>query len=130
ALGLIAAALVGADQARSSLRRFAFGWRQSVAVVTGLALLAGTATAAGALLARGVDDPLTGHGAAILPVFAAAEVGRPTSPRLVVLDGSGNGRGPAGYTVVRTPDGTRLGDADVAARPTTAERGLTQALRD
>jgi GT2 family glycosyltransferase len=130
ALGLMTAALVGADQARSALRRFAFGWRQPVAVVTGLGLLAGTVTAAAALLVRGVDDPLTGRNQPVLPVFAAAEVDRPTSPRLVVLDGPSAARGPAGFSLVRTSDGPRLGDADVTAKPTAADRRLTEALRD
>ena len=129
ALGLLVAALVGADQARSALRRFAFGWRQSVAVLTGLGLLAGTVTAAAALLVHGADNPLTGRDEAVLPVFAAAEVARPTTPRLIVLDGSATPNGPAGYAVLRTSDGPRLGDADVAAGPSPATRRLNEALR-
>ena len=130
ALGLIVAALVGADQARSGLRRFAFGWRQPVAVLTGLGLLAGTVTAAAALLVRGADNPLTGRDEAVLPVFAAAEVGRPTTPRLIILGGSTTPNGPAGYAVLRTSDGPRLGDADVAAKLSSASRRLNEALRD
>jgi len=130
ALGLMTAALVGADQARSSLRRFAFGWRQAIGVVIGLGVAAGTITAVGAFLVRGADDPLTGHDAAVLPVFAAAEVGRPTSPRLVVLSGPTTSGGPDGYALVRTSDGWQLGDADVDPAGGGASRHLTAAIRD
>jgi hypothetical protein len=116
ALGLLVAAVIAGDRARPALRRYAFGWRQPAAAVIGLGLLVGTGTAVVGLLGRGVDRPLTGDTHNLLPVFAAAEVGRATSPRLVVLDGpetAGNGA-PVRYAVVRDPNGARLGDADVA----------------
>jgi hypothetical protein len=130
-LGLLAAALVAGDQARVALRRYAFGWRQAGAGILALALLAGTCVATVQLLVRGVDRPLTGNSAALLPVFAAAEVGRPTSPRLLLLDGPGpDGAEAVRYAVIRDPEGLRLGDADVApTRASSADGRLTDAVR-
>jgi GT2 family glycosyltransferase len=132
ALGLIVAAVVAGERARPALRRYAFGWRQAGAGLIGLGLVAGTVVAAGSLLVGGVDDPLTGDSSELLPVFAAAEVGRATSPRLVVLDGPlGGGREPVRYAVVRDPDGWRLGDADVARpAPDAADRRFTATIRE
>src|SRR4051812_28478920 len=147
ALGALLAAVVAGDRARPALRQHAFGWRQAGASVIALALLAGTATAAGALVVHGSARPLTGEQATVLPVFAAAEVGRGTSPKLVVLGrpggsgGGGTGAGGAGaggagapvrYALDRDPDGWRLGDADVAgsAVASPAARRLDAALRN
>jgi hypothetical protein len=133
ALGLLVAALVAGDRARPALRRYAFGWRQPAAAVLGLALIAGTGIAVVGLIGRGVDRPLTGDTHTLLPVFAAAEVGRSTSPRLVVLDGpvTGGAGAPVRYAVVRDPNGARLGDADVARlSPNAADSRLTATIRE
>lgn len=130
-LALLAAALLAGEGARPALRRYAFGWRQPAAALLAVALLAGTATAVIAMVARGVDQPLTDDSHSLLPVFAAAEVGRPTSPRLVVLDGPvGGGAGAIRYAVVRDPDGARFGDADVTRdRENATDRRLTTTMR-
>lgn len=132
ALGVVVAALVAGDQARSALRRYAFGWRQPAAALVAVGLLVGTATSVVGLLVRGVDRPLTGSTRNLLPVFAAAEVGRETSPRLVVLDGSGTGgTGAVRYAVVRDPNGARLGDADVSRfTPGASDDRLAAAIRE
>jgi GT2 family glycosyltransferase len=130
-LGLLTAALVAAEQAGPALSTYTFGWRQPAAIVLACALLAGTGTAVIAMLIRGVDRPLAGDSRNLLPVFAAAEVGRSTSPRLVVLDGpAGGGSGPVRYAVVRDPDGVRFGEADVTRdRPNAADTRLTATVR-
>jgi hypothetical protein len=130
-LGLLTAALVAGERARPALRTYAFGWRQPAAVLVAGGVLAGTVTSLFALLSRGVDQPLTGDSSSLLPVFAAAEVGRATSPRLVVLDGPlGGVDGPVRYAVVRDPDGPRLGDADVTRDGQSgADRRLTSTVR-
>jgi len=130
-LGLLMAALIAGERARPALRTYAFGWRQPAVVVLVGGLLAGTATSVFAMLVRGVDRPLTGDSSSLLPVFAAAEVGRATSPRLVVLDGPlGGGNGPVRYAVVRDPDGPRLGDADVSRDgENSTDRQLTATVR-
>lgn len=132
ALGAVIAAVVAGDRTRPALRRYAFGWRQPVVALIGLGLLAGTATTVVGLLIRGVDRPLTGSTRSLLPVFAAAEVGRDTSPRLVVLDGpAASGPGAVRYAVVRDPDGVRLGDADVTRfTPSAADNRLTDTIRE
>ncbi len=132
ALGALVAALVAGNLARPALRRYAFGWRQPLTGLLVAALLAGTGVAVVQMLVRGIDRPLTGNTSALLPEFAAAEVGRSTAPRLVVLDGSGNGTGAqVRYGVIRDPDGLRLGDADVEPiRPTAADNRLTDVVRE
>ena len=131
ALGLLVAALAAGNMARPALRRYAFGWRQPAAGLVAVGLLAGTGAAVVELLVRGVDRPLTGDTAALLPEFASAEVGRATAPRLLVLDGSSSGiDAEVRYGIIRDPDGLRLGDADVArSRPNDADNRLTDAVR-
>ena len=130
-LGLLTAALIAGEQARPALSTYAFGWRQPAAAVLAVGLLVGTATSVVALLARGVDRPLTGDSQSLLPVFAAAEVARSTSPRLIVLAGPRDGaNGPIRYAVIRDPDGPRLGDADVTRdRENGADARLTATVR-
>jgi GT2 family glycosyltransferase len=131
ALGVLIAALVAGNLARPALRRYAFGWRQPVTGLLVAALLAGTGVAVVQMLVRGLDRPLTGDTSALLPEFAAAEVGRSTAPRLLVLDGVAGGTdSQVRYGVIRDPSGLRLGDADVEPiRPTAADNRLTDVVR-
>ncbi|HET7529731.1 MAG TPA: hypothetical protein VFJ98_02105, partial [Mycobacteriales bacterium] len=129
ALGLLVAALGAGNLARAALRRYAFGWRQPAAGLVAASLLAGTGVAVVELLVHGVDRPLTGSTAALLPEFASAEVGRATAPRLLVLDGRGTDA-EVRYGIIRDPGGLRLGDADVArSRPSEADNRLTDVVR-
>jgi hypothetical protein len=123
------AAVVAADRARVVLRGHSFGWRQPLAAV-----LAGTALVATAGLAvswgvRGADKPLTDADATVLPVFAAAELGRNTSHRVLALRVDDD---LVRYALVADPAGPRLGDADVRRRggPGPAAERLTDAVRE
>lgn len=113
AMGALWGAVLAADGAREALRRHSFGWRQPAAALLAVAAAAGTATAGVAWIGRGSDGPLTDRPTALLPVFAAAEVARPTSPRALALRPRGS---VVRYSLLRHPDGPRLGDADVAPR--------------
>ena len=132
ALGVLMAAVVAANLARPALRRYTFGWRQPAVGLLVAAVLAGTGVAVVQMLVRGVDDPLTGDTSALLPEFAAAEVGRATAPRLLVLDGAGTGTASrVRYGVIRDPNGLRLGDADVTSiRPSADDNRLTDTVRE
>ncbi|HEU5033975.1 MAG TPA: glycosyltransferase [Mycobacteriales bacterium] len=111
AVGALGGTLLAADGAREAMRAHSFGWRQPALAVLALAAVAGTATAAGAWLVRGAAQPLAAGGGQLLPVFAAAEIARPTTPRVLALRSD---HGVVRYTLVRTAAGPRLGDADVA----------------
>ena len=132
ALGALIAAVVAGNLARPALRRYAFGWRQPVTGLLVAALLAGTGVTLIQMLVRGIDRPLTGDTSALLPEFAAAEVGRATAPRLLVLDGAGTrADSQVRYGVIRDPDGLRLGDADVERiRPSSTDNRLTDVVRE
>jgi MYXO-CTERM domain-containing protein len=128
ALGALCAALVAADGARVALRRHTFGWRQPAAALLAAAAVVGSAVSLGAWVVRGAARPLTDATAVLLPVFAAAEVGRPTAPRVVALRSDGS---VVRYALVREPSGPRLGDADVLrhGRPGAADGRLADAVR-
>jgi hypothetical protein len=128
AAGALTAGLVAADRARVVLRHHSFGWRQPVAaILAGTALLA-TGGLAVSWVVRGADGPLTDRDATVLPVFAAAELGRSTSPRVLSLQVDD---GLVRYALLADPDGPRMGDADVRRRggPGPAGARLTEAVR-
>jgi GT2 family glycosyltransferase len=128
AAGTLVAAVAAADRARQVLRGHSFGWRQPAAALLAGAALVGTAGLALTWLVRGADDPLTDRSATVLPVFAAAELARPTEPRILALRVSD---GVVRYALVRDPDGPRLGDADIRRRGALApaQARLTAAVR-
>ena len=128
-LAALCCATVGADGARTALARHSFGWRQAAAALVAAAAVVATLGCAVVWTADGPDPQLTAHDAELLPAFAAATVGLPTAPRALVVR---SGRGGVGYSLVRTPGGPRLGDADLAdnANPRTrlAQSRLTAAV--
>jgi GT2 family glycosyltransferase len=111
-LSVLCCATVAADGAGVALARHSFGWRQLAAIVVAAAAVVGTVGMAVTWTARGVARPLDGAAAELLPPFAAATVALPGAPRALVLQPAGHG---VDYALVRSPDGPRLGDADVAA---------------
>ena len=123
-LGLVVAAVVGAEGARQRLAESNFGWHQVGAAGTSVIAAAVPVLAGGWWALRGADDPLRRDDPQLLPAFVAAEGRQPARPRTLVLRG-GDGR--LTYSVLRA-DGPRLGDADLAAgfRGT----GLTGAVAD
>ena len=128
AAGALAAALVAADRARVVLRGYSFGWRQPLAAVLAGGALLATAGLTVSWLTRGADGPLTDSDATVLPVFAAAELGRNTSPRMLALQVED---GLVRYALVADPAGPQLGDADVRRRGGLgpAAEPLTEAVR-
>jgi GT2 family glycosyltransferase len=126
--GVLAAGVVAADRARIVLRRYSFGWRQPLAAVLAGCALVATAGLAASWLVRGADEPLTDRDADLLPIFAAAELGRATSPRVLALR---TDDGLIRFALVANPDGARLGDADVRHRGGLGPAGdrLTDAVR-
>ncbi|GAA4689629.1 glycosyltransferase [Streptomyces chumphonensis] len=109
-LALLAAALLGADGARTRVATQSFGWRQPVAVlVAALAALAPVVSAVGWMVG-GADGPLERRHPVQVPAFVAEEADTADRPRTLVLDG-GEGE-EVRYTLVRG-SGVRLGDGDV-----------------
>jgi hypothetical protein len=111
------------------LREYSFGWRQPLAAVLGVAAFASTIGLAAIWVVRGADDPLDDGPTTVLPVFAAAELARPSAPRVLVLRDDGP---TVGYGLVDDPAGSRLGDADVLRRgdPRAAEVHLAHAVQE
>ena len=109
--GLILAALIGAEGARSRLAASSFGWRQPLSV--GVTALAGiTPLVAGAWwVAQGAGDPLERRNPVVLPAYVAAEGETPDRPRTLVLRSSSGGA--LSYAVLRDV-GPRLGDGDTS----------------
>src|SRR4051794_36072367 len=111
-LAALCCAALGVGDARTALARHSFGWRQAGAALAttaaALATLGSTAVWAG----KAAAPQLTAHNPQLLPAFAAATVGLPTAPRALVVRA---GRHGVTYTLVRSPAGPRLGDADLAA---------------
>ncbi|WP_410538330.1 glycosyltransferase [Streptomyces sp. KL2] len=125
-LGLLAAAVLGAEGARGRVAAQSFGWRQPVAALIGLAAAVAPLVTAAVWMAGGADGPLSRRSPVQVPAFVAEESGTRDRPRTLVLDGE-TGAGKAGdagntassaaarvsYTLVRG-SGARLGDGDTA----------------
>lgn len=129
-VGALVAATAAADRAPEALRRVAFGWRQAGVAVIVLAAVAGTATMAVAWVVRGADRPLTDSSPQVLPIFAQAEAAAATSPRTLLLRSENS---VVHYSLLRSPTGLTLGDADVAASGADhrrARRALAAAVAD
>ncbi|GAA3625779.1 glycosyltransferase [Streptomyces chitinivorans] len=122
-LGLLAAAVLGAEGARGRVAAQSFGWRQPVAALIGLAAAVAPLVAAAVWMAAGADGPLSRRSPVQVPAFVAEESGTRDRPRTLVLGGetggknAGSGTSPAAtrisYTLVRG-SGARLGDGDTA----------------
>lgn len=124
--GLLLAATVGAENARSRLATRDFGWRQPVALA--VAVVAGLAPvlAAGWWVGTGAGDPVRRRDSVLLPAFVAAEAVRPARPRTLSLRRDGSHR--LTYALLGA-HGPRLGDAETASR-SPAATGLDRAVAD
>ncbi|PAZ11872.1 family 2 glycosyl transferase [Streptomyces sp. SA15] len=111
-LALLAAAVLGADGARSRVAEQSFGWRQPVAVLIAFASAAGPLLVAAGWMIGGADGPLERRDPVQVPAFVAEESGFRDQARTLVLDSDSAAH--VGYVLVRG-SGARLGDAEVAA---------------
>ncbi|MFJ5265843.1 glycosyltransferase [Streptomyces sp. NPDC088387] len=111
-LGLLAAAVLGADGARARVAEQSFGWRQPVAVLIAFASAAGPLLIAAGWMLRGADDPLGRADPVQVPAFVAEESGNADQARTLVLNSDSTAE--VGYALVRG-SGVRLGDAELAA---------------
>nr|WP_308801167.1 glycosyltransferase [Streptomyces polyasparticus] len=111
-LALIAAAVLGADGARSRVAEQSFGWRQPVAALIALAAAAAPLLAAAGWMIRGADGPLRRTDPAQVPAFVAEEANTRDQARTLILDSDSPQR--VTYTLVRGA-GARLGDAELTA---------------
>ncbi|MEU8575916.1 glycosyltransferase family 2 protein [Streptomyces asoensis] len=111
-LALLAAAVIGADGARTRVAEQSFGWRQPVAALIAFASAAGPLLLAAGWMIGGADGPLERRDPVQVPAFVAAEAGNRDQPRTLVLDSDSAAH--VGYMLVRG-SGARLGDAELAA---------------
>ncbi|WP_415952649.1 glycosyltransferase [Streptomyces sp. KLOTTS4A1] len=110
-IALLAAAVLGADGARSRVAEQSFGWRQPVAALVALAAAAAPLLAAAGWMIRGADGPLQRTDPAQVPAFVAEEANTRDQARTLVLAGDNPDR--VTYLLVRGA-GARLGDAELA----------------
>ncbi|MGN9763480.1 glycosyltransferase [Streptomyces sp. SD31] len=111
-IALLAAALLGADGARSRVAEQSFGWRQPVAALIAFSAAAGPLLVAAGWMIRGADGPLERRDPVQVPAFVAEESNTRDQARTLVLDS--DSRAHVGYMLVRG-SGARLGDAELAA---------------
>ncbi|GCB48796.1 glycosyl transferase [Streptomyces sp. NL15-2K] len=111
-LALLAAAVLGADGARSRVAEQSFGWRQPVAVLIAFTSAAGPLLVAAGWMIGGADGPLERRDPVQVPAFVAEESGTRDQARTLVLDSDSAAH--VGYMLVRG-SGARLGDAEVAS---------------
>lgn len=111
-IALLAAALLGADGARSRVAEQSFGWRQPVAALIAFAAAAGPLLVAAGWMIRGADGPLERRDPVQVPAFVAEESNTRDQARTLVLDSDSPAH--VGYMLVRG-SGARLGDAELAS---------------
>ncbi|MEU3613793.1 glycosyltransferase [Streptomyces sp. NPDC006872] len=111
-IALLAAAVIGADGARTRVAEQSFGWRQPVAALIAFASAAGPLLVAAGWMIGGADGPLERRDPVQVPAFVAEEAGNRDQARTLVLDSDSAAR--VGYVLVRG-SGARLGDAELAA---------------
>lgn len=111
-LALLAAAVLGADGARTRVAEQSFGWRQPVAALIAFAAVVGPLVIAVGWMIRGADGPVERQDPVQVPAFVAEESGTRDQARTLVLDSDSTAR--VGYSLVRG-SGARLGDAEDAA---------------
>ncbi|PWI15871.1 family 2 glycosyl transferase [Streptomyces sp. Act143] len=110
-LALLAAAVLGADGARSRVAEQSFGWRQPVAALIAFAAAAGPLLVAAGWMIRGADGPLERRDPVQVPAFVAEDGNNRDRARTLVLDSDSAAH--VGYMLVRG-SGARLGDAELA----------------
>ncbi|MGW5636001.1 glycosyltransferase family 2 protein [Streptomyces sp. NPDC003832] len=111
-IALLAAAVLGADGARSRVAEQSFGWRQPVAALIAFAAAAGPLLLAAGWMIRGADGPVERRDPVQVPAFVAEESGSRDQARTLVLDSDSAAH--VSYTLVRG-SGARLGDAELAS---------------
>ncbi|TXS40746.1 family 2 glycosyl transferase [Streptomyces sp. uw30] len=110
-IALLAAALLGADGARSRVAEQSFGWRQPVAALIAFTAAAGPLLVAAGWMIGGADGPVERRDPVQVPAFVAEESGTRDQARTLVLDSDSPAH--VGYMLVRG-SGARLGDAELA----------------
>ncbi|MFI1924939.1 glycosyltransferase [Streptomyces sp. NPDC020377] len=111
-IALLAAAVIGADGARTRVAEQSFGWRQPVAALIAFASAAGPLLVAAGWMIGGADGPLERRDPVQVPAFVAEEAGNRDQARTLVLDSDSAAH--VAYMLVRG-SGARLGDAELAA---------------
>lgn len=111
-IALLAAAVLGADGARSRVAEQSFGWRQPVAALIAFAAAAGPLLVAAGWMLRGADGPLERRDPVQVPAFVAEDGNNRDRARTLVLDSDSTAH--VDYTLVRGA-GARLGDAELTA---------------
>lgn len=111
-IALLAAAVIGADGARTRVAEQSFGWRQPVAALIAFASAAGPLLVAAGWMIGGADGPLERRDPVQVPAFVAEEANNRDRARTLVLDSDSAAH--VGYMLVRG-SGARLGDAELAA---------------
>ncbi|MEU7066447.1 glycosyltransferase family 2 protein [Streptomyces sp. NPDC046161] len=111
-LGLLTAAVVGADGAKERVAARSFGWRQPLAALIALGAATGPLVGAAAWMVSGADGPLQRRDPVQLPAFVAAQADDSNRSRTLVLGGTSPAT--VSYALVRG-SGARLGDAELLA---------------
>ncbi|OQR59550.1 family 2 glycosyl transferase [Streptomyces maremycinicus] len=111
-IALLAAAVIGADGARTRVAEQSFGWRQPVAALIAFASAAGPLLVAAGWMIGGADGPLERRDPVQVPAFVAEEAGNRDQARTLVLDSDSAAH--VAYMLVRG-SGARLGDAELTA---------------
>ncbi|MBB1258409.1 glycosyltransferase family 2 protein [Streptomyces alkaliterrae] len=119
-IGLLTAAVLGAEGARGRVAAQSFGWRQPLAALVALAALLAPLVSGVSWMIGGAGGPLERRSPVQVPAFVAEESRTTDQPRTLVLDTAE--RGDVRYTLVRG-SGARLGDGDLA-RATAGSGGL------
>ncbi|MDI2132609.1 glycosyltransferase [Yinghuangia seranimata] len=110
-LGYVAAAMVGAEDAKARVAASSFGWRQPASVVVAAVAAATPLLAAAAWVWQGTDGPVTRADSPYVPPFIASENGGADRARTLVLRTDASG---AITTSLVRGSGLHLGDAEVA----------------
>lgn len=113
-LGLLTAAVVGAEDVRDRVAARSFGWRQPVAALIAFAAAAGPLLAAAGWMLEGAAGPLTRRDPVQVPAFVAEESSTRDQARTLVLDGTGRGTDIGVHYMLVRGSGARLGDGDLA----------------
>jgi hypothetical protein len=127
ALGLVVAAVVGADGVAERLAAREFGLAQPIAALVALVAVAAPAVAGLTWLTSGAHGPLDRAPHVLVPAFVAAEGETSDRPRTLALRVH-RSEGSLSYSLVRD-SGPRIGAADVPP-PSSASRRLAQLVGD
>jgi GT2 family glycosyltransferase len=116
-LGLLCAAVAGAEGAKERVAEQNFGWKQPAAALVAAAAVAAPLVAAVGWMAGGADGPLSRRDPVQVPAFVAEESRTSDQARTLVLSGDADDASSApadvSYSIVRG-SGARLGDGDLA----------------